>query len=157
MSALRDEDKYFSKHGLEKGLLISQIISMLAIPIVLAVIGYWVQKSLQDQQVKRDYVNLAITLLAPRKEGEPKIAPELSEWAVRLLNESSPVKLSSSELLSISNNGLAIGDGFFRHGSSSVEDAEIERKKLLMQLTLIKLSNRILEKEEAQEKLKTNN
>lgn len=155
MSALRGKDKYFSKRGLEKALLISQIISMLAIPIVLAFIGYWVQKGLQDQQVKRDYVNLAITLLAPRKEGEPKITPELSRWAVRLLNESSPVKLSHSELLSISNNGLAVGDGFFRQAGSSVVDAELE-KKLLMQLSLIKFSNRMLEKEEALKELKSN-
>lgn len=45
--------EFVSKHSLEKALLISQIFSMIAIPVVLTLIGYWVQRGVQDQQIKR--------------------------------------------------------------------------------------------------------
>ena len=102
-----------SKPALEKALLISQIFSMIAIPVVLAIIGYWVQRGVQDQQIKRDYVNLAISLLIPKKEGEVQTTPELTNWAIKLLNDSSPVKLSEPEIISVKKNGLRPGDLLF--------------------------------------------
>lgn len=102
--------EFVSKSSLEKALLISQIFSMIAIPVVLALIGYWVQRGVQDQQIKRDYVNLAISLLVPKKEGEVQTTPELKNWAVKLLNDSSPVKLSEPEIISVKKNGLRPGD-----------------------------------------------
>lgn len=102
-----------SKTALEKALLISQIFSMIAIPVVLAAIGYWVQRGIQDQQIKRDYVNLAISLLVPKKEGEVQTTPELKDWAVKLLNDSAPIKLSEPEIISVKKNGLRPGDLLF--------------------------------------------
>lgn len=102
--------EFVSKSSLEKALLISQIFSMIAIPVVLALIGYWVQRGVQDQQIKRDYVNLAISLWVPKKEGEVQTTPELKNWAVKLLNDSSPVKLSEPEIISVKRNGLRSGD-----------------------------------------------
>lgn len=52
---------------LSRLLVVSQIITMLAVPVVLAVVGFWVQRSLQEQQIKRDYVSLAVSLLLPKK------------------------------------------------------------------------------------------
>lgn len=96
---------------LARVLVVSQIVSLLAIPVVLAVIGFWVQRSLQEQQIKRDYVSLAVSLLLPKKENEKEASEDLKKWAVDLLNESSPVKLSVSQIKSISRDGLGLRPG----------------------------------------------
>lgn len=80
--------------ALARILVVSQIVSILAIPIVLALVGFWVQQSLQDQQIKRDYVNLTVSLLLPKKNGEQESPRELRKWAAKLLSDSSPVKLT---------------------------------------------------------------
>ncbi|WP_095191216.1 hypothetical protein [Pseudomonas sp. Irchel 3E19] len=102
-----------SELTLKKALLLSQIFSMIAIPVVLALIGYWVQRGVQDQQIKRDYGNLAISLLAPKKEGEVQTSPELTNWAIKLLNDSAPIKLSEPEIVSIKKSGIQPGDLIF--------------------------------------------
>ncbi|MCO8163888.1 hypothetical protein NJC38_17175 [Pseudomonas sp. 21LCFQ010] len=71
---------------LSRLLVVTQIVSMLAIPVVLAVVGFSVQRSLQEQQIKRDYVSLAVSLLLPKKDGEKETSPELRSWATALLN-----------------------------------------------------------------------
>lgn len=104
---------------LSRLLVVSQIISVLAIPVVLALVGFWVQHSLQEQQIKRDYVNLAVSLLLPKKEGEKETSLELRAWATELLNDSSPVKLSNSQAQSLKRDGLGLkpGDLIFFRGS----------------------------------------
>lgn len=92
-------------------LVVSQIVSILAIPIVLALVGFWVQRSLQDQQIKRDYVNLAVSLLLPKNKEEQEPPRELRKWAAKLLNESSPVKLSEEQLSTIERGGLKLQPG----------------------------------------------
>lgn len=107
---------------LSRLLAISQIISVLAIPVVLALVGFWVQRSLQEQQIKRDYVSLAVSLLLPKKEGEKETSKELRSWATDLLNDSSPVKLSQEQSQSLKRNGLSLkpGDLIFFKGQKPV-------------------------------------
>ena len=71
---------------------IINVISIAAIPIVIAVGGWLLQKSLQDQSIKRDYVQLSVTIL--KEVDTTKINSDLRNWAVELLNENSPVRLS---------------------------------------------------------------
>ncbi|MCH5532852.1 hypothetical protein L6216_01535 [Pseudomonas syringae pv. syringae] len=106
---------------LSRFLVLSQIFAMLAIPVVLAFVGFWVQRSLQEQQIKRDYVSLAVSLLLPKKEGEKETSSELREWATELLNESSPVKLSKEQSKSLRRNGLSlqVGDMLFFNAKKS--------------------------------------
>ena len=71
---------------------ISKVLSIAAIPIVLAAIGWIIQMRLQSQTVSRDYVQIAVSILSnPDKE---KVPSELRDWAVDLLNENSPTKFS---------------------------------------------------------------
>lgn len=105
--------------ALARMLVVSQIVSILAIPVVLALVGFWVQQSLQDQQIKRDYVNLAVSLLLPKKEGEQEPPRELRKWAAQLLSNSSPVKLTDDQLIAIERGGLKLkpGDLLFLNSS----------------------------------------
>ena len=72
---------------------ITQIVSAIAVPVVLAILGYFVQGSLADAGLKKDYVQMALTVLKeePSKENE-----QLRKWAISILDKNSPVPLSKS-------------------------------------------------------------
>lgn len=69
---------------------IAQIGSAVAIPVILALIGYFVQSSLADAGLKKDYVQMALGVLKeqPTKENE-----QLREWAIAVLDKNSPVAI----------------------------------------------------------------
>jgi hypothetical protein len=71
---------------------IAQIVSALAIPVVLALIGFFVQRSLADAGLKKDYVQMALTVL---KEQPNKENAELRQWAIAVLDKNSPVPIPS--------------------------------------------------------------
>lgn len=71
---------------------ISKTLSAVAIPVVLAGGGWFIQKQLQNQAVSRDYVQLAVSIL--REPDQSKVKPEMRQWAVDLLQANSPIKLS---------------------------------------------------------------
>ncbi len=69
---------------------IARTMSLVAIPVVLAVLGYFFQQSLKEKDVSKDYVELAITILT--KTDQSKVDPSIRSWAVDLLNQNSPTK-----------------------------------------------------------------
>lgn len=69
----------------------ARILSLIAIPVVLAILGGLIQATLSRNTVSRDYVQMAITILTADKTKTP---PELRSWAVDLLNKNSPIKFS---------------------------------------------------------------
>lgn len=73
---------------------ISRTLSIAAIPVLLAVVGWLVQRQVQKQSVSKDYVQLAVSIL--REQDPSKVNTELRSWAVDLLNAYSVVKLSAS-------------------------------------------------------------
>ena len=81
-----------SRGWLESVERISRTVSIAAIPVVLAVGGWIIQRQLQNQTVGAAYVNLAVTIL--ENPDKSKVPNELREWAVDLLNDNSPTKLS---------------------------------------------------------------
>lgn len=72
---------------------IFQILSAVAIPVILALIGYFVQSSLADAGLKKDYVQMALGVLKeqPTKENE-----QLRQWAIAVLDKNSPVTIPAS-------------------------------------------------------------
>jgi WD40 repeat protein len=69
----------------------ARIVSLVAIPVVLAIVGAIIQATLSRSAVSRDYVQLAVSVLTADKSKTPQ---ELRDWAVDLLNENSPTKFS---------------------------------------------------------------
>jgi len=68
---------------------IAKILSLIAIPVVVAIFGWLVQNSLSERSVKQEYVKLSISIL---KEPKDTIEPSVRDWAVDLLNQNSPTK-----------------------------------------------------------------
>ena len=75
----------------ERAKNLATIVSAIAIPIVLAIAGYFVQRELSNEGLKKDYVGIAASIL---KEDAAKQEPELRTWAVKVLDDNSPVPFS---------------------------------------------------------------
>ncbi|WP_295977637.1 DUF4019 domain-containing protein [uncultured Variovorax sp.] len=71
----------------------SKVVGAIAVPLVVALFGWLIQRQLATQNLSRDYVQLAVSILKePKKEDDQ----QLRQWAVDLLNAHSPVKLGES-------------------------------------------------------------
>jgi len=99
---------------------ISRTLSIAAIPVLLAVVGWLVQRQLQKQSVSKDYVQLAVSIL--REPDSSKINTELRSWAVDLLNAYSVVKLSArmSDVLKTGQAVLPPLEGFAANPSAAL-------------------------------------
>jgi len=74
--------------ALEKIKAVATIFSAVAIPIVLTIAGYFIQKQLSEEGLRKDYVGIATVIL---KENAKTQEPELRAWAVKVLDENSPI------------------------------------------------------------------
>lgn len=76
---------------LERAKAFATIFSAVAIPIVLTVSGYFIQRQLADDGLKKDYVGIATGIL---KENPSSQEPELRAWAIKVLDENAPIPFS---------------------------------------------------------------
>jgi WD40 repeat protein len=95
------------KSWLENIESISKIAAAIAIPIVIAVGGWWIQSSLSTQAVSKDYVNMALSLLQKKPETDQE--RELRDWAVDLLNDNAPTKLPAKTKADLKSGRLNFG------------------------------------------------
>lgn len=86
---------------------LSKTLSIAAIPVVLAIGSWIIQKRLQDQTVSRDYVQLAVTILK-----EPASSKDMKEWAVQLLNANSPTKFTPVLSKDLSEGKVQLPESF---------------------------------------------
>ncbi|KAA3612167.1 MAG: hypothetical protein DWQ05_19385 [Calditrichaeota bacterium] len=85
---MEDKESRSMLDELEK---IAKTLSLVAIPIIIAILGYVFQQSLKEKDVSKDYVELAIKILT--ETDQSKIDPSIRSWAVDLLNQNSPTEL----------------------------------------------------------------
>ena len=78
---------------LEKAEKISKIASYIAVPLIIAIIGWIIQDRITNENIKRDYVQLSVSIINDTENDTT--SNELRSWAVDLLNTYSPVKFSS--------------------------------------------------------------
>ncbi len=71
---------------------ITRILSLLAIPVVIAIVGALIQSSLARRTVSQQYVQVAVSILTSKE----KLDPNLRSWAVDLLNDNSPTHLGGA-------------------------------------------------------------
>jgi hypothetical protein len=73
---------------------IATIFSLIAVPVIVAVLGALIQKSVQSSEARTKSMELAINILkeAPGKNSQPG----LREWAIETLQASSPIQISDA-------------------------------------------------------------
>jgi LAS superfamily LD-carboxypeptidase LdcB len=106
----------------------SKVLSIAAIPVVIAVGGWYIQRQLQNQTVSRDYVQLAVSILK-EPDDKTKIKPELRAWAVDLLKDNSPTKLSD-EVINQLKTGQTILPASAGTSNSSSTGCDLRINKL---------------------------
>ncbi len=72
---------------------VAKVVSIVAVPVVLAAGGWWIQDALSRRSLNQQYVELAVSILS-----NPDLGPseDLRGWAVMLLDSTSPVPLPAS-------------------------------------------------------------
>src|SRR5215831_4229757 len=85
---------------------LSRILSIAAIPVVIAIGGWLIQRQLQDQTIRRDYVQLSLSIL--QNPDPSKVSPEIRNWAVDLLDANSPTKLSPEAIQKLKSGAITL-------------------------------------------------
>lgn len=95
---------------LERWKSITSIASAIAIPFVLAIVGYFIQKQLADDGLKKDYVSIAAGIL---KENPEDQEPDLRKWAVEVLDKNSPIPFTKKAKLGLEHGTPLVLPGPF--------------------------------------------
>ena len=82
-----------------------QVLAASSIPLVIALTGFFVQKSIANSSTDTQYVSLAISIL--KEPAQFKDEP-LRVWAVGLLQETSPVKIDQGTIAKIRAGELTL-------------------------------------------------
>ncbi|HFC6387751.1 TPA: hypothetical protein ACFNMI_000815 [Neisseria bacilliformis] len=79
------------------------IFSTIATPIVIAIVGWWIQSSISQDGLKKDYVQIAINIL---NSPESNKNVELRQWAVNIIDKNSPIPFSQASKEKLIQGGL---------------------------------------------------
>jgi hypothetical protein len=81
---------------------VAVITGAIGTPVVVAIIGVIVQRSVARAGLQKDYVQLALEIL---REEPPKTSKEMRQWAVDVLERFSPVAISAPLKVSLAAGG----------------------------------------------------
>ncbi len=84
----------------------SRIISIAAVPVVLAISGSMIDGSIKKQSLSREYVQLAVSVL--EEPDTNKVKPGLRSWAADLLNKESPIPLAPDLLKELKSGATTL-------------------------------------------------
>jgi len=97
---------------------ISKSISYILMPIIVAVVGWYIQDSLTDKTLDKEYVEMAAGILIQEKNDK-----KLRAWAVQIINNYSRVPFSEELEKEVINGNIVLpntihrkitfGPGFF--------------------------------------------
>ena len=79
--------------SLAKWQSIATIAASIAIPLILAVFGFLVQRQLATEGLKKDYVQIATSILKENPNGQEN---ELRTWAVEVLDRNAEIPFSKN-------------------------------------------------------------
>lgn len=85
---------------------LAKIASWIAVPIVVATIGWYIRDVIADRNLGQQYVELAVSILETEPEGEDQ---HLRQWAVDLLDEKSPTPLREDSRAQLLSKGISLG------------------------------------------------
>lgn len=89
----------WSKESQERWRSGATVVSLLAVPLVLALGTWLIQRSIAAESVKQQYVGLAISILRePLPNKDDKEAKELRRWAVSIVDLYAPRRLTQESL-----------------------------------------------------------
>ena len=97
------------QEALNKLQSVATILSAVAIPIVIAVVGWQVQSSMSSESIKKDYVQMAIGILRDESKRNDE---QMRRWAVDVLNKNSPVPFSRDLQDKLAQGAMIVAPSF---------------------------------------------
>jgi hypothetical protein len=97
------------KTRLENLALVASIASSLAIPIVIGLAGWSVQRTISDQGLRKDYTDIALRVL---ESADTNKQGDLRLWAADLLDRNAPLPLNKNARDQLLGNFLPITHQF---------------------------------------------
>ena len=88
---------------------IASIAASIAVPLILAVVGYMVQRQIATEGLKKDYVQIAASILKENPNGQEK---ELRKWAVEVLDRNADIPFSSNAKASLEKGFPIVRNNF---------------------------------------------
>lgn len=86
-----------------------RILAIVAIPVAVAAIGWWVNSTLAEQELQVKYVEIAVGILSQPPNAEQDAAPDaLREWAIDVLVAKTPVTLTGEAIENMRRNALPV-------------------------------------------------
>jgi WD40 repeat protein len=85
---------------------VAKILSLVAIPILIAVFGWVIQNRLGERNLSQEYVKLAVSILEKPKSSDSPSG--LRDWAVDLLNQNSPTKFSPETIAQLKSGEISL-------------------------------------------------
>jgi hypothetical protein len=109
--------------GIDRFADVSKALSIAMIPVVLGVGGWVIQREVQQQSLRKEYVALALSILHEQNtDRADKTAADLRSWAVDLLNANSAVRFSDETTKRLKSGEASLPSDFSgRDLSSSLE------------------------------------
>ena len=111
-----------SKSALDTIEQLAKIGGLVAVPVLVALFGYLVQRQLASDNLSRDYVQMAVGILKEQKRPGDE---QLRSWAIDLLNANSPnVKLNASVSEQLRDGQVRIPISVYNYTSPRVSSYE---------------------------------
>lgn len=92
-------EKNIKSEGIER---VIKVLSSIAIPAVIAYFGWQIEQKISSNNLKKEYVELSISILTSEKEIEPSIR----DWAIDILQDNSPVNLSPTAIAELTDGAI---------------------------------------------------
>src|SRR5882762_5705727 len=77
---IRNADKESPKSRLDRAQQIAQVFSLFALPLIVAIGGWWIQRSIATADIEQKYVELALSILREPPKATDK---SLRIWSAR--------------------------------------------------------------------------
>lgn len=107
---------------LDKVEKVAKISSYIAVPIFIGIGSWFIQHAVSKQSVNKDYVQLALSILTNQDE---KMNESIRPWAVKLLNETSPVTLDVQTAKDLSTGRISLPSKIFSHRGEVIDSSFI--------------------------------
>lgn len=85
---------------------LSQSFAALAIPVVVAYMGWSIQAEMKSSEVRKDYVQMALGIMSsPAETDDQKL---LRAWATRVISDSSPTPFRRDEIHALQERQIRV-------------------------------------------------
>ena len=102
-------------------------VGIFSAPIVAAIIGGCYTQAIRDNEIRARYVEVAVAILR-ENPAEKTQTPNIREWAVKIINELSPIQLTQEAQKELKERPLPVEDFFRRHNVGATMTAPAERR-----------------------------